>query len=102
MARKMPRSFEAAGITYNMGSPEGLIAKILPGRGIMPLQDLSTLGITKQPPFVYDPSRYRTIEERYERLSKIIGFRPDGEPLLSVHGAAISTYDKIIDGRAAG
>jgi hypothetical protein len=96
MARVMPASFEAAGITYRVDSPHGgTLGRLIPGRGFLSPVDLGTLGIRRQPPHIYDPSRYRRIEDEVRRR-----LARSGE--FAIQGAAISTYDQIIAGRGNG
>lgn len=95
MARQMPKSFDGHGIAYDVGSDDSVFGKILPGRGFMSKVDLRSLGITKQPPGVYDPSRYRRIEDEVRRRMARAG-------TYAIQGAAISTYDQIITQRAGG
>jgi hypothetical protein len=95
MARQMPRSFDAAGVAYHVDSPSGgTLGRLLPGRGFASAVDLRSLGIRRQPPGVYDPSRYRRIEDEVRRRMARAG-------LFEIQGAAISTYDSIIANRAA-
>ena len=96
MARKMPRSFDSDGITYRVDSPDlGSMGRLLPGRGYMSPVDLKTLGITRQPPNVYDPSRYRRIEDAARRFFA-------GRSMFDLQRGAITSYDGIIANRAGG
>lgn len=102
MAKQMPRSFDAAGITYAMASDESMFGKLLPGRGFMPAVDLKSLGIHRQPPGVYDPSRYRRLEDEARRRMAVIGVTEGGREVALIQGAAISGYDQIIAARGSG
>jgi hypothetical protein len=88
-ARQMPRSYDSDQMTYRVDSPDGSLGRLLPGRGLLLGQDLRTLGITRNPPYVYDPSRVQRIGDALRRLGR------------SERGA-ISTYDGIIASRGSG
>lgn len=97
MARKMPRSFEAGGVSYPVTSDQGFLGKLLPGRGFMSAFDLRSLGITRQPPAVYCPTRYRRIEDEVGRRLAVRMVTA-----LGIQGAAIASYDGIIAARGGG
>lgn len=115
MARDMPPSFEAGGgVSYPVDAPEGgRLGLLLPGRGFLSAVDLKTLGITKNPPNVYDPSTYKHLLDEARTGWKRRGvLADDGEDVTItdrrgrehalIQGAAISTYDQIIAQRAGG
>jgi hypothetical protein len=102
-AAMMPKSFEKHGVAYDSGDTDGAsIGKVLPGRGFMSRIPLKQLGITKQPPGIYDPDRYRRIEDEVRKAQAKIGQDRFGQDIYSVQGAAISSYDAIIAGRGNG
>jgi hypothetical protein len=93
MAQTMPRTWDHEGLTYNFGSPDGIFGKLLPGRGFMPGTPLKTLGITKEHPWVYDPSTFQRLRDRLFHL---------GHSLLASEVGAIATRDNIITARGGG
>lgn len=96
MARKMPRSFDAESITYRVDSPDlGSLGRMLPGRGFLSAIDFRKLGITRQPANVYDPSRYRRIEDAARKFFA-------GRGMLELQRGAITSYDAIISNRSGG
>jgi hypothetical protein len=114
LARKMPPSFEMGGVAYDMHSPDGQqMGKLLPGRGFLSAVDLKSLGITRNPPYVYDPSRYQRITDEVRtgyRRRGLLG-KDDSEVIFTdkrgrqhhlISGGAITNYDVILAGRGAG
>lgn len=98
MAREMPRSFEAAGVAYHVDSPSGgTLGRMLPGRGFLSVVPLRSLGITKAPKAIYDPDRYRWIEDDVRRYG---GELLQGIP--AIQGAAITGYDQVLANRGNG
>jgi hypothetical protein len=93
MARKMPKTWDHEGLTYRIGSPDGEMGKILPGRGFMPFIPLKKMGIIKEHPAVYDPTTFQRLRDRLHLL---------GHDLLSSEIGAITTRDGIIAARAGG
>src|SRR5207244_3769746 len=95
-ARLMPRSYDSDRIMYRVDAPDGgTLGRMLPGRGFMSAVDLKSVGITRNPPNVYDPSLYRTIEDRVRAfLAK--------RHIYDFERGAISTYDQIISNRGNG
>lgn len=107
MARKMPRSFDSDGVTYNMMDGEGgTFGKMLPGRGFVPSFDLKSLGIDRgYLPNVYDPSMYRKLEDEHRKLLEKQGvierYGSRFAHFKMQHGA-IASYDQIIAQRGSG
>jgi hypothetical protein len=96
MARTMPRSYDAASVTYRVNTNEGAdLGRMLPGRGFMSKVPLRSLGIHRQPPHVYDPSRFMRIRDAVQRYA----FR---HGIFDTERGAITTYDGIIAARGAG
>lgn len=107
MARKMPRSFDSDGVTYNMMDGEGgTFGKMLPGRGFIPSFDLKALGIDRgHLPNVYDPSIYRKLEdEQRAALQKTDVVERYGSRFahFKMQHGAIASYDGIIAQRGNG
>lgn len=114
IARSMPKSFEMGGISYSVDSPDGgNLGRMLPGRGFLSAVDLKTLGITKQPPHIYDPSLYQSIVDETRKGYKRRGLLVEDEQEVKftdkrgrehhlISGGAITTYDSIIAQRSAG
>jgi hypothetical protein len=92
-ARAMPKTFKYEAMTYRVGSGEGDIGRLLPGRGFMPHVPLKKLGITKTHPAVYDPTQFQRLRDRLFHL---------GHSLVNSEVGAITTRDSIITGRAGG
>jgi hypothetical protein len=93
MARKMPKTWDHEGLTYRIGSPDGEMGKILPGRGFMPFTPLRKLGITREHRAVYDPNQFQRLRDRLHFL---------GHDLLTSEIGAITTRDGIIAARGGG
>lgn len=108
LGRSMPPSWDGAGITHLMGSPDGdYLGKILPGRGVYLDVDAAALGLRALPPHVFTRSPIKKLisafadpdagDVRAEQAAIRVF-----ETLRPVGGAAISTYDGIISARANG
>jgi len=108
MARAMPPAWDGAAISHLLAGPGGeYLGRMLPGRGVYVLQDPATLGLRKLPPFVFPSSPVK-------RLINMIADPDAGdhdaervalrlfETVARIAGGAVTTYDDIIAGRAAG
>lgn len=101
MARSMPPSWDGAGITHLVASPDGdYCGKILPGRGLFIPHELRELGIRRPIPGVYPRSPVRKLIEKLggDERAAIRVF----DNLYRVEGGAIATYDGIIAARGGG
>lgn len=92
-ARKMPKTWDHEGLTYRVGSDQGEFGKMLPGRGFMPFVPLKQLGINREHPYVYDPTIFQRLRDRFVRL---------GHDLLTSEIGAISTRNDILTARGGG
>lgn len=116
MARNMPPSWDAAKVQIPVVSHDGqlMLGKALPGRGLFLHQDLKELGITKKLPNVFERSRIQRAMEfcrGHERMAVgitagLLAASLWPKSLLNLLGpsigAAITTYDGIINARSGG
>jgi len=108
----MPPSWDGAKIAIPCTGPDGeYFGKALPGRGLYLAFDRKFLGLTKLPPFVYEPSPIQRLMDQAKRLQpRLLGgwlglkcfYDPRTGSIVDLERGAISTYDDIIAARAAG